>query len=96
MKELGEEVKCMLNSMNILSRKLALYNLYDRDYNITPYITDLINRSGKSLRKNGFVKASNPHKDVIVYELKNAGKFVFKEEKNKIYELIVNPIQQSI
>ena len=87
----------MLNSMSGLSRKLALSNLYDRDYEITQYITDLINKSeGEGFRKNGFIKTSNPHKDVIVYEIKKAGKFVFKEEKDKKYRLIVNPIRQSI
>ena len=79
MKELSDEILGMLNSMNMLSRKLALSNLYEREYNITPYITNLINTSSKPLRTNGFVKASNPHKDVIIYELKKAGKFVFKE-----------------
>ena len=95
MKELGEEVSSILNSMNVYSRKLALSNLYDRDYDITHYINNLIDRSSENLRSNGFIKTSNPHKDVIVYEIKKAGKFVFKEEKDKKYKLIVNPIQQS-
>ena len=79
MKELSDKILSMLNSMSGLSRKLALSNLYDRDYNISPYLLDLINQSGENLRMNGFVKTSNPHKDVIVYELKKARKFVFKE-----------------
>jgi hypothetical protein len=96
MKELSDDIKSMLNFMGGLSRKLALSNLYDRKYDIAPYLTDLINKSNNNLRRNGFVKASNPHKDVIVYKLKKAGKFVFKEEKDKRYELIVNPTRQSI
>ena len=96
MKELGEEVSSILNSMNVYSRKLALSNLYNRDYDITPYINDLIDRSNENLRSNGFIKTSNPHKDVIVYEIKKAGKFVFKEEKDKKYKLIVNPIRKLV
>ena len=96
MKELSDKVKGMLNSMGGLSRKLALSNLQDRDYNITPYITDLINRSCKHLRRDGFVKASNPHKNVRVYKLEKAGKFIFKEVEDEVYELIQEPTRQSI
>ena len=96
MKELSDKVKGMLNSMNGLSRKLALSNLYDRNYDLSHYLTGLINQSSENIRVNGFVKTSNPPKDVMVYELKKACKFVFKEEKDKKYKLIVNPTQQSI
>ena len=83
--------------MSGLSRKLALSNLYNRNYDITHYITNLINKSkGEGFRRNGFVKTSNPHKEVIIYEIPKAEKFVFKEMKNKKYELIVHPIQQLI
>ena len=89
MKELSDEVNSMLNSMGQLSRKIALINLYDKNYNIENYITDLINGSEEgTLRRNGFMKTLNPHKDVIVYELNGVGKFVFKETKDKKYELI--------
>ena len=96
MKELSDKILSMLNSMSGLSRKLALSNLYDRYYDITHYINNLIDRSSENLRGNGFIKTSNPHKDVIVYEIKKAGKFVFKEEKDKKYKLIVNPIRKLV
>ena len=97
MKELSDKVKGILNSMGGLSRKLALSNLYEKDYNIMPYMLDLINQlDKKEFRKNGFIKTSNPHKDVIIYEIKKAEKFVFKEEKDKKYRLIVKSTPPSI